>query len=271
MCKRLAILQLSLALVTPVLGISYPATIEIDLLFPRNETYNNMTGFPIVFALQNADAAGTFGWDFDWQFTRLDGDGNNKFLDFYTGSLLDDSPTSNDFRYQTDDILIVPGKIYSENNYYIRPGTYSVSWRYYTSTCTKTNGTTYINDQTMAAHANSTVIFTVVADGSGLDFEIPADECPVYSGQWTAESGTSSDCPVRDLEVLEPSDPCKAQLSKKQLSCLQNWFAGNNGSHVCHSSLKQWDVLRESAAASLVPGVPYLLFSALLGMIVESI
>ncbi|KAL6235795.1 hypothetical protein BDW75DRAFT_239887 [Aspergillus navahoensis] len=43
--------------------LSYPATIEVDLLFPRNETYNNMTGFPIVFALQNADAASTFGWD----------------------------------------------------------------------------------------------------------------------------------------------------------------------------------------------------------------
>ncbi|KAL3434489.1 hypothetical protein BDV09DRAFT_169961 [Aspergillus tetrazonus] len=49
-----------------------PKTIEVDLLFPRNEIYNNMTGFPIVFALQNADAAGKSGWDIDWQSTWLE-------------------------------------------------------------------------------------------------------------------------------------------------------------------------------------------------------
>ncbi|KAL4906078.1 hypothetical protein BDW74DRAFT_177107 [Aspergillus multicolor] len=267
---RFAIFQLSLALITPVLGFSYPATIEIDLLFPRNETYNNLTRFPIVFALQNADAAGIFGWNVDWQFTRMGRDGNDKFLGTYTGSLLNDSLTSNDFRYRTDHSLIIPGKIYNENNYYIRPGTYSLSWRYYTSTCTKSDDTTYINDQTMVAHANSTVVFTVVDDGSGLDFEISADDCPLYSGHWTAGSGTSTDCPDLESEAHEPLDPCKARLSQEQVSCLQDWFAGNNRSDVCHSSLKQWDVLRESAAASLLPGVAYLLLVGLLGIVVGS-
>ncbi|KAL4754066.1 hypothetical protein BDW72DRAFT_158061 [Aspergillus terricola var. indicus] len=265
---RLAILQLFPALFTSVLCLSYPTTIEVDLLFPRNETYNNMTGFPVVFALQNADAAGTFGWDIDWQFTWLDGSEDEKFLDYYTGPQLIDSPTLNDFRYLADDILVIPGRIYRENNYYIRPGIYRVTWRYLTSTCSETESTTWIDGSTIIARANSSFIFTVVADGSGLDFEIPSDECPLYSGQWTAGSGTSTDCPDPDSKKYEDPDPCEARLSQEQISCLKDWFDGNNASEVCQSSLEKWDVLGESAAAVLAPGMAYLLLVGLVAIAV---
>ncbi|KAL5002336.1 hypothetical protein BDV10DRAFT_157658 [Aspergillus recurvatus] len=42
----LAILQLSLTLIAPVQCLSYLANIEVELFFPRNETYNNMSVFP---------------------------------------------------------------------------------------------------------------------------------------------------------------------------------------------------------------------------------
>ncbi|OJJ61098.1 hypothetical protein ASPSYDRAFT_42963 [Aspergillus sydowii CBS 593.65] len=81
--------------------------------------------------------------------------------------------TFNEFRYIADDSFPGPGKIYTKNNYYLRP---VVAW------------------------SNSTVIFTAVDDGNGGDSEIPSDVCPLYTGQWTAqESEASLDCPGSDL------------------------------------------------------------------------
>ncbi|KAL2852067.1 hypothetical protein BJY01DRAFT_260143 [Aspergillus pseudoustus] len=247
-----------LALITPVLGISYPTTIEVDLIFPRNETYDNMTGFPIVFALQNADAAGTFGWNIDWEFVWLDGDEDEKFLDSYSGPWITDSTTLNDFRYIGDDAMLLAGRVYHENGYYLRPGTYAVYWTYDTAICYGSGRTTYIDGGytvATASLASERLIFTVVADGSGLGFEIPVGECPAYAGQWTAKSGTATDCPNNAANSTAEPDPCAAQISQDQISCLQDWFGGSNESEVCTSSLERWDVLGESGEAS---GVGYL-------------
>lgn len=253
---HLTVLQLCLlALITPVLGkkkLSYPTTVEVNLLFPRNETYNNMTGFPIVFAIQNAKAVDVFGWTLEWKFVWLDGDKEEKFLDHYTGPDLTDSSTFNEFRYIADDSFLAPGKIYTKNNYYLRPGTYLVNWEYRTSVCWGGKSRTYINGNSVVARSNSTVIFTAVDDGSGRDFEIPSDVCPLYTGQWTAtESEASIDCPGTDSSSYIDPDPCAARISSEQISCLQDWFGGNNESEACQSSVKRWDVLGESAAAAV--------------------
>lgn len=57
-------------------GASFPATLEVDLIFPRmNETYPRVYPFPVVFAIQGASAAWphelSFSWDaFDADRTR---------------------------------------------------------------------------------------------------------------------------------------------------------------------------------------------------------
>lgn len=43
--------------------------------------------------------------------------------------------TFNEFRYIADDSFPGPGKIYTKNNYYLRPGTYLVNWEYRASAC----------------------------------------------------------------------------------------------------------------------------------------
>ena len=43
--------------------VQYPQTVEIDLVFPRNDTYPPFWPFPIIFAVRNAAAA----WPFDFQ------------------------------------------------------------------------------------------------------------------------------------------------------------------------------------------------------------
>ncbi|KAL2802368.1 hypothetical protein BJX63DRAFT_415269 [Aspergillus granulosus] len=110
-------------------------------------------------------------------------------------------------------------------------------------------------------------------DGGGLGFEIPVDECLVYSGQWTAGSGTSTDYPNRDLDFTAETDPCAAQLNQDQVSCLQDWFQGNNESDVCTPSLERWDVLGESVGAARAPrpGVASSLFMGLIGFLIGTL
>lgn len=52
-------------LATPLLAQTYPAIVELDLVFPRNETYLPVYPFPMVFALRNPSAI----WPFDFSFT----------------------------------------------------------------------------------------------------------------------------------------------------------------------------------------------------------
>ncbi|RMJ27845.1 hypothetical protein PHISP_01265 [Aspergillus sp. HF37] len=48
-----------------LLAHAYPSVVELDLVFPRNETYLPVYPFPMVFALRNPSAI----WPFDFSFT----------------------------------------------------------------------------------------------------------------------------------------------------------------------------------------------------------
>jgi hypothetical protein len=259
-----------LALIPRVLAVDYPATIEVDLIFPRNETYNNMTSFPIVFALQNAEAALAFGYTIDWEFVWLGGDEVEKFLDAYTGPDISNSLYVGDFKYTHDDSVLVAGKVSNRNGYYLRPGTYAVQWTYDTVTCSVSDtSTTYHIGGDAYVTSGGNVVFTAVADGSGLGFEIPVDECPVFSGQWTAGDGTAT-CPELSSFDAEP-DPCKAQLGQEQIDCLQDWYRGNNQSEVCLASLERWDVESGAASVALMSVFSALLTIWFVGVIVGTL
>jgi hypothetical protein len=54
-------------------ALTYPSNIEIDIVFPRNDTYAAVTPFPIVFGFQNAEGVFGFGSSFDYQVTCKNG------------------------------------------------------------------------------------------------------------------------------------------------------------------------------------------------------
>jgi hypothetical protein len=59
--------------------LTFPATLEVDLIFPRNDTYAPTTLMPIVFAIQNSHYAAALDVKFDW--TVWQGSGyNTKFI-----------------------------------------------------------------------------------------------------------------------------------------------------------------------------------------------
>ena len=51
--------------------VQYPATIEFDVVFPRNDTYAPAAVFPIVFALQNSKDAAAFRPLLSWYLGRM--------------------------------------------------------------------------------------------------------------------------------------------------------------------------------------------------------
>jgi hypothetical protein len=49
-------LMLVLALASSALAQTYPAIVEYDVIFPRNDTYAPVAVMPVVFAIQNPQA-----------------------------------------------------------------------------------------------------------------------------------------------------------------------------------------------------------------------
>ncbi|KAK3934564.1 hypothetical protein QBC46DRAFT_399473 [Diplogelasinospora grovesii] len=70
-----AVLPAALLWATQVGATTFPATVEVDLIFPRNETYAPSALFPIVFAFQNAALVPSLDPGFD--LTLWDSTGNN--------------------------------------------------------------------------------------------------------------------------------------------------------------------------------------------------
>jgi hypothetical protein len=50
------------------------STLEIDLVFPLNDTYAPIDSFPVIFVLQNISVAWSFGFQFQWTITGVSGD-----------------------------------------------------------------------------------------------------------------------------------------------------------------------------------------------------
>jgi hypothetical protein len=68
------LLAVSCALSTTA-AVHFPALVEVDLVFPRNETYVPTPVFPVVFAIQNLAAASSIGpLELTWAIWRLDTD-----------------------------------------------------------------------------------------------------------------------------------------------------------------------------------------------------
>jgi hypothetical protein len=210
--------------------ISYPATIEIDILFPRNETYNsNYTGMPIVLALQNAQAAYAYEWNIHWRIYGASASAGSIPLRGLAKS------DEFDFQYYSNNVAVVP-MIY-DNAISLHKGTFRLEWDYATTPCIP-EGKTAIS-QTRTPIASGTSYFSVVTDGSGLDFDIPIDKCPSFGDSWGVKSDEG--CPAANTESDKP-DPCAARLtSRDQVTCIWDYFTGKNETQTCLSAFKKAD------------------------------
>ncbi|KFZ00172.1 hypothetical protein V498_00227 [Pseudogymnoascus sp. VKM F-4517 (FW-2822)] len=199
--------------------LSNPVGIEVDVLFPRNTTYNNMTTPPIVFALQNASTAVFFGYRLDWTL-------NSDDAYFFVSNSFDDDNYSNKFNYTTSTTALLVDSAYWGDN--LDAGSYTLSWDYTTTTCDDWGNSTLIRTGNVVA---GTLYFTVVDDRSGSDLSFT--ECPDYLGNITARMA-SDPCPSLIQRQGEPQ-PCDAKLNEKQVKCLDTYFEGQTDMDACEA------------------------------------
>lgn len=216
--------------------ISYPATIEIDILFPRNETYNsNFTGMPVVFAVQNVEAAYAYEWSIRWGIYSTRSSSNTPATGRITRSQFED----NEFQYYFNNVAVVP--VMNKYAVSFRKGNFRLEWDYATTPCIP-EGETAVSSQTRTPIASGTSYFSVVEDGSGLDFNIPIDDCPSFGDAWSVES--DDDCPAENTKSDNAHrDPCAARLtSPDQVACIWEYLTTNkNETETCLSSFKRAD------------------------------
>ncbi|KAJ5471456.1 hypothetical protein N7530_008813 [Penicillium desertorum] len=200
-------------------GSSSPARIELDVVFPRNATYNTMTTPPIVLAMQNAPTASFFDYDLSWNLE------SDSF--FYLSSTFNTYNFGKKFNYTSGDtaVLLDSAPFGQE----LDAGHYTLSWELSTSHCTHEGSETIIETSNVAS---GTLYFTVVDDKSGADYGL--SECPGYLGSFAAKSATDT-CPEVIEDESEPQ-PCDAKMKDDQIKCVESYLSGETDMEICTSA-----------------------------------
>ncbi|PLB55871.1 hypothetical protein P170DRAFT_433347 [Aspergillus steynii IBT 23096] len=246
---------LSNAIIQPAKAISYPTTIEIDLLFPLpNKTYPNITSFPVIFALQNVPAANEFGYTISW---NLRSEENSTVA---LGSIYKMTYRNNtDLPFLLDDgnIAILPDTAY--NGTRLESGRYSLAWKYSMVTCTQIGDRTQYNIG--KTQAGNTHFFDVEEKGraetSGFKLGLDA-ECPVFADSIVVRDATKGGCPFMkgssDADEKD-RDPCRAKLNAKQANCVQGNVTGNYNASLCREAFGDGDASESGAGRMVANGL----------------
>ncbi|ROW06502.1 hypothetical protein VMCG_04276 [Cytospora schulzeri] len=193
---------------------TYPTTVELDLVFPRDNTYAPGELMPLVFAIQNAQAASALGLTIDWQIGEIGNSDDSFFSGFW------DLTSTN---YSSD-----PYYIYTYTPLLnVTEGDYKVLWYVYATNCSNDGST----DPSFWS-GNKYVTFTLKNGAQQPDLVAATgpDTCATMSNQTFDVVGT---IPYRDNHgeagrnscavLAEPSptaDPCALALGTAQASSI---------------------------------------------------
>jgi hypothetical protein len=208
-----------------VTALKYPATVELDLVFPRNDTYNNLTSFPVVLAAQNAEAAFDWGYTFSWD---IRGPGSNNLAATGTVYQGGDNPAPPD---SVDNVWIVSDT--AVNATVLRAGTYRFEWEWSSTSCLESGNRIIIQS---GVSASGKMHFSIVTDGSGASFTQAAltGECPVYQDRFTSGRSTDAGCPIRTAkEPDNEPEPCRARLDDTMAACIVANLTGEGDGSAC--------------------------------------
>ncbi|KAI1305443.1 hypothetical protein F5Y03DRAFT_355898 [Xylaria venustula] len=121
---------------------TYPGLVELDVVFPRNDTHVPANLVPIVFALQNSAAAVDLNLQLDWDIKPLDGIDSLGGADHISLTTLNGSNTDPFFAAYT---TLTPANTSSNDTYYaiayssytLAEGLYSLIWYLDVSNCSQ--------------------------------------------------------------------------------------------------------------------------------------
>ncbi|KAE8149793.1 hypothetical protein BDV25DRAFT_122070 [Aspergillus avenaceus] len=242
-----------------------PQTIELDLVFPRNDTYTRSANFPIIMGLQNAQVAWPQGVLWDWKLERLDEESLPLHGTF--------PPRS----YYFDNQLYTRGEAPSDPFFHyhfpadlqdVLYGQWRYSWRFgFWQNCSFVGAYSRNN---FRYQPHQEIIFSIGSSGRPLDLQDVMQQCP---GVPVALEITDSilnvltgleNCPVVN-ETAPTPNPCALKLNQ---TIVDNITATVEEMRGCkRGSLANLTDVCESAAPRVqLTGGPGLL-AGLLGMV----
>lgn len=232
-----------MGLVAGAAALEYPATVELDLVFPLNKTYNrmtqlpnrpysnvtysNMTQLPIVFAIQNAEDAYALGWAISWGI--YDADPKSAESGPWSGGFIWNNNTG--VPHDALDNILYVAEL-TDNSTELRAGEHVLSWELSMWACIDQNDHVFTGIQDLRA---GDVYFTIVDDGSGESKMDWTAECPVYQASVTAtrEGGDKKDrCSYIGRSEEDP-DPCRAKMDSVTAACVLANVTGSSDRSAC--------------------------------------
>jgi hypothetical protein len=194
-------------------SITFPATVEIDLVFPLNRTYALIDPFPVIFVIQNTAAAWDFGFEFQWTITGVP-DGQSSSVIFGPGTLFVFQGVDHHIATPSDPFILVNSTRFPgiANPQALPAGKWTLGWSYGSTICTKDGDSLDIGP---GNEAQGSVNFTVEGGGASPDF---TSSCPTKVGQFDIVANWTG-CP----QIGPPgttSNPCGAKIDAAQASSI---------------------------------------------------
>lgn len=190
-------------------SITVPTTIEIDLVFPLNQTYALIDPFPVIFVIQNAATAWSFGFDFQWNISGVP-DGSSSSEVFGPGFLFEGQGLYHPA--PSDPFIVVNSTRFpSIVNTQLPAGKWTLGWSYESSVCTPDGDILNIGS---GVPAQGSISFTVEGGGASPDF---TSSCPTLAGQIDVVANWTG-CPQPGTPG--PSNPCGAKIGAAQASSI---------------------------------------------------
>lgn len=197
-----------------------PANIEIDLLFPRNDTYGTVDNLPIVFALQNAVLAWDFGFQLTWELKNVTPGASSTFsVDFesFLQGNIPKKPAPADPFFLVNSTEKLSPSYYSSSGYgTYRTGIYQLSWGFRLSeNCTRDGQ--FINHTIGASLGGGKVVFTIASGSKPVDLT-DGGPCPVAGTVIGIQSNLTGCAHIDNTGVQ--ANPCNINIDSALASSL---------------------------------------------------
>lgn len=231
---------------TPTLAqnVALPSNVAVDLVFPRNDTYNPADTFPVVFALQGASAAWTFGFFFEWRIRRAQNcEGECGIVD--TGRLSVDQGEFGTVSFGSEDYYLYEDESTSlSGNWGLGvaagdfQGAYSLEWDFsFLRNCSDDGGA--LQSEGGRTDFSGSNTFSVVP-GASPDIRRQLEDCPISGGVIGVQANLDG-CPSLGANAAE-ADPCVVEVPDDIISNVVTQMAAGGSA--------------EQPGAPPIPGVP---------------
>lgn len=225
-------------------SVTLPSNVAVDLVFPRNDTYNPADTFPVVFVLQGASAAWTFGFFFEWRLRRAQGcEGECGIVD--TGRLSVDQGEFGSVSFGSEDYYLYEDESTTLSaNWGLGvaaggfEGAYSLEWDFgFLRNCSDDGGA--IQSEGGQTDFSGSSTFSVVP-GASPNIREQLGECPISGGAIGVQANLDG-CPSLSATAAE-ADPCVVEVPDDVISNVVAQLAAGGSP--------------EQPGAPPIPGVP---------------